>query len=92
MCSLIEKYCGHLEYVWNPGERRDFIRRLHDLGFVDTYSGTKHQFMVIGQHRLTIPSKLLYHIHQRHSFQHKLGDLLFSRSFKLFIRDTECLH
>jgi hypothetical protein len=43
---------------WSPCKRQDFIRRLHQLGFEGVYSGAKHQFMIIGQNRLTLPSTL----------------------------------
>jgi hypothetical protein len=36
---------------WRPLKRRDFIRKLRALGFDGRYSGTRHQFMVLGQHR-----------------------------------------
>jgi hypothetical protein len=41
---------------WSPCKRGDFVRRLRRLGFDGLYSGAKHQFMIYGQHRLTIPS------------------------------------
>jgi len=41
---------------WTPCKRRDFIRRLRKIGFEGPYSGTRHQFMILGQHRLAIPS------------------------------------
>ncbi|HEX8070643.1 MAG TPA: type II toxin-antitoxin system HicA family toxin [Pyrinomonadaceae bacterium] len=49
---------------WNPCKRADFIRRLRLLGFEGLYSGAKHQFMVHGQHRLTIPSNAEYSVPQ----------------------------
>jgi hypothetical protein len=49
---------------WNPCKRDDFIRRLCRLGFDGIYSGAKHQFMVFGQHRLTIPSNSEYSMPQ----------------------------
>ena len=49
---------------WNPCKRNDFIRRLRQLGFTGLYSGAKHQFMVYGQHRLTIPSNKEYSVPQ----------------------------
>ena len=39
---------------WMPCKRRDFIRRLRNLGFDGPYSGTRHQFMIFNQHRLAI--------------------------------------
>ena len=47
-----------------PCKRRDFIRRLRQLGFDGPFSGTKHQFMVYGQHRLAIPSNTDYSMPQ----------------------------
>jgi len=45
---------------WSPCKRRDFIRKLRKLGFQGPYSGTRHQFMVWRQHRLSIPSNVEY--------------------------------
>jgi hypothetical protein len=42
--------------AWRPLKRRDFIRKLRALGFDGPYSGTRHQFMISGQHRQTIPT------------------------------------
>lgn len=47
-----------------PCKRRDFIYRLRQLGFEGPFSGTKHQFMIYGQHRLAIPSNSDYSISQ----------------------------
>ena len=41
---------------WNLCRRSLFMRRLRGLGFTGPYSGSKHQFMIYGTHRLTIPS------------------------------------
>ena len=41
---------------WSPCKRREFVRRLRALGFDGPFSGTQHQFMTFGSHRLTIPS------------------------------------
>ena len=49
---------------WTPCKRRDFVRRLHRLGFQGPFSGTRHQFMVYQQHRLAIPSNLEYSVPQ----------------------------
>lgn len=49
---------------WTPCKRRDFIKRLRHLGFDGPYSGTRHQFMVYQQHRLTIPSNAEYSVPQ----------------------------
>jgi len=45
---------------WQPCKRRDFIKRLLRLGFRGPYSGTRHQFMVFENHRLSIPSNQEY--------------------------------
>ena len=49
---------------WKPCKRRDFIRRLRQLGFVGSYSGTRHQFMVYENHRLAFPSNSEYSVPQ----------------------------
>ena len=49
---------------WGPCKRRDFIRRLHRIGFEGPYSGTRHQFMVFQQSRLAIPSNTEYSVPQ----------------------------
>jgi len=49
---------------WTPCKRSEFIRRLRKLGFDGPYSGTHHQFMVLQQHRLTIPSNDEYSVPQ----------------------------
>ena len=49
---------------WAPCKRRIFIRRLREIGFDGPFSGTRHQFMVYGQHRLAIPSNAEYSVPQ----------------------------
>src|SRR5258708_33182076 len=49
---------------WTPCKRSDFIRRLRALGFRGPPSGTRHQFMVYGTHRLTVPSNVEYSVPQ----------------------------
>jgi len=49
---------------WRPLKRRDFIRKLRALGFDGPYSGTRHQFMIFGQHRQTIPTNAEYSVPQ----------------------------
>ena len=49
---------------WTPSSRRDFIRRLRKLGFDGPYTGTRHQFMLYEQYRLTIPSNAEYSVPQ----------------------------
>ena len=49
---------------WAPCRRRDFIRRLREIGFDGPFSGTRHQFMVYEQHRLAIPSNAEYSVPQ----------------------------
>jgi len=48
----------------NPCKRKDFIRKLQQLGFEGTFSGTRHQFMIYKQYRLTIPSNSEYSVPQ----------------------------
>ena len=49
---------------WLPCKRRDFIKRLRQLGFDGPYSGTRHQFMIYEKHRLSIPSSDEYSVSQ----------------------------
>jgi len=49
---------------WQPCKRRDFIKRLRKLDFDGPYSGTRHQFMIHGHYRLTIPSNKEFSIPQ----------------------------
>jgi hypothetical protein len=43
-----------------PCKREDFIRRLSSLGFSGPYRGTRHEFMLYGKKRQTIPSDAEY--------------------------------
>jgi len=49
---------------WIPCKRRDFVKKLRLLGFEGLFSGTRHQFMVYGEYRLTIPSNNEYSVPQ----------------------------
>ena len=49
---------------WTPCKRRDFIKKLRQLGFDGPYSGTRHQFMLFENHRLAIPSNTEYSVPQ----------------------------
>ena len=49
---------------WKPIERREFVRRLRVLGFRGPQRGTRHEFLVFGQHRQTIPSNPEYSVPQ----------------------------
>jgi hypothetical protein len=49
---------------WQPCKRSLFIKRLRKLSFDGPYSGTRHQFMVYGNHRLSVPSNSEYSIPQ----------------------------
>jgi hypothetical protein len=50
--------------AWRPLKRREFVRKLRALGFDGPFSGTRHQFMVFGQHRQTVPSNSEYSVPQ----------------------------
>ena len=39
-----------------PISRSDLIRRLRSFGWTGPHAGGRHQFMVKGQHQLTIPN------------------------------------
>jgi hypothetical protein len=50
--------------AWRPLKRREFVRKLRALGFNGPFSGTRHQFMILGQHRQTIPSNSEFSVPQ----------------------------
>ncbi|HEX5084592.1 MAG TPA: type II toxin-antitoxin system HicA family toxin, partial [Blastocatellia bacterium] len=54
----------------------EFIRRLRKLGFDGPYYGTRHQFMVYQQHRLTIPSNQEYSVPQLRMMIRELEQIL----------------
>jgi len=47
-----------------PIKRKEFIRKLKILGFTGIYPGSKHDFLICGNHRLAIPSYKEYSIPQ----------------------------
>ena len=47
-----------------PCKRKEFIRKLQKLKFEGVFSGTRHQFMIYKQYRLTIPSNPEYSVPQ----------------------------
>ncbi len=49
---------------WQPCKRRVFIKRLRKLGFEGPFSGTRHQFMIFRDHRLSIPSNAEFSVPQ----------------------------
>ena len=49
---------------WTPCKRREFIQKLQQLGFSGPFSGSKHQFMIYLEYRLTIPSNDEYSVPQ----------------------------
>lgn len=49
---------------WTPCKRNDFIRKLRKLGFDGPYSGSRHQFLIFAQKRMTIPSNAEYSVPQ----------------------------
>lgn len=61
---------------WKPCKRRDFIQKLRKLGFKGPYSGTRHQFIVFGSYRLTIPSNAEYSVPQLRMMIREVEDIL----------------
>ncbi len=61
---------------WKPCKRRDFIRSLRKLGFEGPYSGTRHQFMIYGRHRLAIPSNAEYSVPQLRMMIREVEEIL----------------
>jgi predicted RNA binding protein YcfA (HicA-like mRNA interferase family) len=61
---------------WKPCKRRDFIKKLRKLGFEGPYSGTRHQFLVFGKHRLTIPFNAQYSVPQLRMMLREVEEIL----------------
>ncbi len=59
-----------------PCKRRDFIKKLRKLGFEGAFSGTKHQFMVYEEYRLTIPSNDEYSVPQLQMMIREVEEIL----------------
>ena len=49
---------------WNPCSRREFIRRLRELGFDVPFPGKRHQIMVLGTRCMSLPSNSEYSVRQ----------------------------
>ena len=49
---------------WAPCKRRDFIRKLHVIGFSLPEPGGRHFYMRLGEHTLTIPNNLGFSVPQ----------------------------
>jgi hypothetical protein len=49
---------------WHPLKRREFIRKLRALGVAGPYGGTRHDFLIFGPHRQTVPSNSDYSVSQ----------------------------
>ena len=61
---------------WTPCKRREFVRRLRSLGFEGPYSGTRHQFLVFQNHRLTVPSNAEYSVPQLRMLIQQVEEIL----------------
>jgi hypothetical protein len=48
----------------HPLKRREFIRRLRALGFSGPVRGARHEFLIFGQKRQTIPSNAEFSVHK----------------------------
>jgi hypothetical protein len=57
-------------------KRHEFISRLKKIGFSGPYMGARHQFMILGQHRLTIPSNAEYSVPQLRMMLNEAGNIL----------------
>jgi len=61
---------------WSPCKRREFIRRLRELGFNGPFSGTRHQFMVYRKQRLAIPSNAEYSVPQLRLMLQEVAEII----------------
>ena len=49
---------------WHPLKRREFVRKLRALGFDGPHRGARHEFLVLGLRRQTIPFNADYSVPQ----------------------------
>jgi hypothetical protein len=68
--------------AWRPLKRREFVRKLRALGFDGPFSGTRHQFMVLKQHRQTIPTNSEFSVPQIRMLLRQI-ESIFGRSISL---------
>lgn len=61
---------------WSPCKRRDFIRRLRKIGFDGPLSGTRHQFVIFGQHRLAVPSNAEFSVTQLRTMLREVEEII----------------
>jgi hypothetical protein len=61
---------------WTPCKRREFIRRLRVLGFDGPFAGARHQFLILRESRLTIPSNDEYSVPQLRVMIREASELL----------------
>jgi hypothetical protein len=61
---------------WTPVKRSEFVRRVRKLGFEGLYSGARHQFLVSGNHRLTVPSNAEFSVPQLRLLLREVGAMI----------------
>jgi hypothetical protein len=61
---------------WKPCKRRLFIKRLCKIGFEGPYSGTRHQFMIYDNQRLSVPSNAEYSVPQLKMMIHEIESII----------------
>jgi hypothetical protein len=61
---------------WRRCSRRVFINRLHKLGFIGPYAGTRHQFVVFQNYRLAVPSNKEFSVSQLKTMLHEIEGIL----------------
>lgn len=61
---------------WTPCKRRDFLKKLRKLGFEGPFSGTRHQFLVLGNFRLAVPSNEEYSVPQLRMMLREVQEVL----------------
>jgi hypothetical protein len=61
---------------WHPLKRREFIRRLRVLGFAGPLRGARHEFLIFGQKRQTVPSNAEFSVHQVKMLLRQVGAIM----------------
>lgn len=61
---------------WTPCKRKDFIKKLRKLNFLGPFSGTRHQFLIYQNYRLTIPSNNEYSVPQLRMMLKEVSEII----------------
>ena len=70
---------------WVPIKRKDFVRKLTNLGFGDLEPGARHGVMRYGSHKQVIPNNAEYSVPQLkrllRQVEEKIGGAIFAKDW-----------